>query len=163
MAIPSSCPPPDAAVKSRPTSRAPGPTIGRARSALTTPTMPPTCSIRVTCTGTTTAIATAVKPSVLCACRRFGAALCEVCTTIRGGVHWGEAPNRTKSKRLNLSRLLCHSWSIADSNRLPQHCQCCALPDELMPRFAVAKVMPIFELANFWRKKMVDEGKTVLF
>ena len=26
-------------------------------------------------------------------------------------------------------------WSIADSNRLPQHCQCCALPDELIPRF----------------------------
>lgn len=25
-------------------------------------------------------------------------------------------------------------WSIADSNRLPQHCQCCALPDELIPR-----------------------------
>ena len=24
-------------------------------------------------------------------------------------------------------------WSIADSNRLPQHCQCCALPDELIP------------------------------
>ena len=40
-------------------------------------------------------------------------------------------------------------WSIADSNRLPQHCQCCALPDELMPRIAVAKVMLIFELANF--------------
>lgn len=41
-------------------------------------------------------------------------------------------------------------WSIADSNRLPQHCQCCALPDELMPRFADAKVMPFFELAKFF-------------
>ena len=24
-------------------------------------------------------------------------------------------------------------WSIADSNRLPRHCQCRALPDELIP------------------------------
>ena len=30
-------------------------------------------------------------------------------------------------------------WSIADSNRLPQHCQCCALPDELIPRDVVRR------------------------
>ena len=62
---------------------------------------------------------------------------------------------KIKSKRLNFSHLLHCLWSIADSNRLPQHCQCCALPDELMPRFAVAKVMPFSELANFCGKKMV--------
>ena len=55
-----------------------------------------------------------------------------------------------KNKRLNFSRLFHHLWSIADSNRLPQHCQCCALPDELMPRFADAKVIPFLELTNFF-------------
>ena len=35
-------------------------------------------------------------------------------------------------KNLGVTKVL---WSIADSNRLPQHCQCCALPDELIPRF----------------------------
>lgn len=30
-------------------------------------------------------------------------------------------------------------WSIADSNRLPQHCQCCALPDELIPHYFFCK------------------------
>ena len=29
-------------------------------------------------------------------------------------------------------------WSISDSNRLPQHCQCCALPDELIPQLLFA-------------------------
>ena len=31
-------------------------------------------------------------------------------------------------------------WSIADSNRLPQHCQCCALPDELIPLISFANL-----------------------
>ena len=43
------------------------------------------------------------------------------------------------------SRFFC-LWSIADSNRLPQHCQCCALPDELIPLILVAKISNEFEL-----------------
>ena len=29
-------------------------------------------------------------------------------------------------------------WSIADSNRWPQHCERCALPTELMPHISLA-------------------------
>ena len=58
-----------------------------------------------------------------------------------------------KSQVAEKQSLAIPLWSIADSNRLPQHCQCCALPDELMPRIAVAKVIPFFELTNFCTEK----------
>ena len=40
-----------------------------------------------------------------------------------------------KSKREALESTSLRWWSIADSNRLPRHCQCRALPDELIPLY----------------------------
>ena len=55
-----------------------------------------------------------------------------------------------ENKLLHISSLFSIVWSIADSNCIPQQCECCALPDELMPHvlFSGAKVMPFICLSK---------------
>ena len=61
----------------------------------------------------------------------------------------GKVTVSTIKQAAEVQPLVLLLWSIADSNRLPQHCQCCALPDELMPRIADAKVIPFLKLTKF--------------
>ena len=49
-----------------------------------------------------------------------------------GAMRVGNDDGGDKKRPTHFSRSLL--WSIADSNCLPQHCQCCALPDELIPQ-----------------------------
>lgn len=39
-------------------------------------------------------------------------------------------------------------WSISDSNRSPQHCQRCALPDELIPHIILYKATQNYSNLN---------------
>lgn len=58
---------------------------------------------------------------------------------------------KQKNATLIGSRFFC-LWSIADSNRLPQHCQCCALPDELIPLISFANLRNENEIPTLiWR------------
>lgn len=49
-------------------------------------------------------------------------------------------------------RILSLWWSIAGSNRWPLHCQCSALPAELMPRFAALSEPLVYNIIS--EKKM---------
>ena len=56
------------------------------------------------------------------------------------GRRGNELGNGKAQKKGSRRDELPFGWSIADSNRLPQHCQCCALPDELIPRLMMLTV-----------------------
>ena len=59
-----------------------------------------------------------------------------------------------KGQAMNVCPFL---WSIADSNRLPRHCQCRALPDELIPR-CDAKVIIILKYGRNLEKKILPKN-----
>ena len=58
-------------------------------------------------------------------CKRV--VVCRLTAACKGRIDFAYKTRKRRDKRHSAQ------WSIADSNRLPQHCQCCALPDELIP------------------------------
>ena len=49
-------------------------------------------------------------------------------------------------------------WSVGDSNPWPQHCQCCALPTALMPRFLLLELVIRLELTTCWLRISCTTG-----
>ncbi len=68
------------------------------------------------------------------------------------------SPGAPKIKKPRIARFFYFGWRIAGSNRSPQTCHACALPDELIPHvifpFGIAKIYYFRELQIFYTKSL---------